>query len=367
MAAHFGPFADLRAVQEQVLSGETGGEPVPPGRWWGTAGNGRAESGELEPGRFPGYYLDAVRLRVDQFRIPPRELQEMLPQQSLMLKVAAEALADARWDRGLGGRTGVVIGLGLDQNTNNYQLRWWLADQAPIWNRKLDLGLSESELEGWIDALRQAVGPPLTANRTMGSLGGLVASRIAREFRIGGPSFSVACDETSGTQALQIAAGWLELEELDAAIVGAIDLAGDMRAVLAANQVAGPAPPGEGAAALVLKRLDDALRDGDRVYAIVRDAEAVTCRSIGPADPDDATLSSHGAMGSVRSAIGRPGAATGLAAVVRAALCLYQQIIPGHRQDARPGRAAILAPEPCRGAAPCRGPVRSGWAARATP
>ena len=105
--------------------------------------------------------------------------------------------------------------------------------------------------------------------------------------------------------------------------------------MLAANQVAGPAPPGEGAAALVLKRLDNALRDGDRVYAIVRDAKAVTCRSIGPADPDDATLSSHGAMGSVRPAIGRPGAATGLAAVVRAALCLYQQIIPGHRQDVR--------------------------------
>ena len=169
----------------------------------------------------------------------------------------------------------------------------------------------------------------------MGSLGGLVASRIAREFRIGGPSFSVSCDETSGTQALQIAAGWLEREELDAAIVGAVDLAGDLRAVLAASQVAGPAPPGEGAAALVLKRLDDALRDGDRIYAIIRDARAVTDRSIGPADPDDATLSSHGAMGSVRSAIGRPGAATGLAAVVRAALCLYQQIIPGHRQDAR--------------------------------
>ncbi|HMF37911.1 MAG TPA: beta-ketoacyl synthase N-terminal-like domain-containing protein, partial [Isosphaeraceae bacterium] len=335
MAAHFGPFPDLRSFQEEVFSGETGGVPVPPGRWWGAAGNGRTERGELELGRFPGYYLDAVRLRVDQFRIPPRELQEMLPQQSLMLTVAADALADARWDRGLGARTGVVIGLGLDQNTNNYQLRWWLANQAPIWNRQLDLGLSEAELDGWIDALRQAVGPPLTANRTMGSLGGLVASRVAREFRIGGPSFSVACDETSGTQALQIAAGWLEREELDAAIVGSVDLAGDLRTVLAASQVAGSAPPGEGAAALVLKRLDDALRDGDRVYAIIRDARAVTGRSIGPADPDDASLSSHGAIGSVRAAIGRPGAATGLAAVVRAALCLYQQIIPGHRQDAR--------------------------------
>ena len=199
-----GPF------QEQVFSGEAGCEPVPAGRWWGAAGNGEATEGSTTASASPGYYLDAVRFRVDQFRIPPRELQEMLPQQSLMLTVAAEALADARWDRGLGARTGVVIGLGLDQNANNYQLRWWIADQAPIWNRQLDLRLSEAELDGWIDALRNAVGPPLTANRTMGSLGGLVASRIAREFRIGGPSFSVACDETSGTQALQIAAGWLE-------------------------------------------------------------------------------------------------------------------------------------------------------------
>ncbi len=333
MAAHFGPFADLRAFQEQVFSSTTGAAPVQKGRWWAAAGKRKAQTGEPEPGRFPGYYLDAVRIRGDQFRIPPRELQEMLPQQALMLKVAAAALADARWDRGLGARTGVVIGLGLDQNTNNYQLRWWLAAAAPIWNRQLDLGLSRAELAGWIEELRQAVGPPLNANRTMGSLGGLVASRIAREFRIGGPSFTVSCDETSGTQALQIASGWLEQGELDAVVVGSVDLAADMRAVLAANQVAGAAPPGEGAAALILKRLDDALRDGDRVYAIVRDAKSVTSRAIGPADPDDATLSRHGTVTSVRSAIGRPGAATGLAAVVRAALCLYQQLIPAHGQD----------------------------------
>jgi len=97
----------------------------------------------------------------------------------------------------------------------------------------------------------------------MGSLGGLVASRIAREFRIGGPSFSVSCDETSGTQALQIAMDWLDRKELDNVIVGSVDLAGDLRAVLAASKVSGAAAPGEGAAALVLKRLDDALRDGD--------------------------------------------------------------------------------------------------------
>ena len=84
----------------------------------------------------------------------------------------------------------------------------------------------------WIDELRRSAGPALTANRTMGSLGGLIASRIAREFKIGGPSFTVSCDETSGIQALAIAADWLRRGELDAAIVGAVDFAGDARADL---------------------------------------------------------------------------------------------------------------------------------------
>ncbi len=182
--------------------------------------------------------------------------------------------------------------------------------------------------------MQSAVGPPLTANRTMGSLGGLVASRIAREFRIGGPSFSVSCDETSGTQALQIAMDWLDRKELDNVIVGSVDLAGDLRAVLAASKVSGPAAPGEGATALVLKRLDDALRDGDRVYSVIREVITVTDRAIGPAEADNAIFSSHGATGSVVSAIGRAGSATGLAAVVRSALCLYHQIIPDPRPDA---------------------------------
>ena len=70
----------------------------------------------------------------------------------------------------------------------------------------------------------------------MGSLGGLIASRIAREFKIGGPCFTVSCDETSGMQALAIAAGWLRARELDAVIVGAVDFAGDARGLLRGNR-----------------------------------------------------------------------------------------------------------------------------------
>ena len=75
---------------------------------------------------FLGFFIEQLEFRVDQFRIPPRELGEMLPQQSLMLRVAAEALADARWDDRLAISTGVLIGIGLDLSTTNYHLRWSL-------------------------------------------------------------------------------------------------------------------------------------------------------------------------------------------------------------------------------------------------
>ena len=71
----------------------------------------------------------------------------------------------------------------------------------------------------------------------MGALGGLVASRIAREFRLGGPSFTVSSEETSGTRALDVAVRLLRQGELDEAIVGAVDLAGDVRAVLATHRL----------------------------------------------------------------------------------------------------------------------------------
>ena len=105
----------------------------------------------------------------------------------------------------------------------------------------------------------------------------------------------------------------------------------------------------EGRRRLVLKRLDDALRDGDRVYAIIRDVQTVRSRKIGPAEPDDAMFSSHGSAGSVQSVVGRPGSATGLAAVVRGgALSLSSDRSGASPRGTRAGRTAILVEEPDR-------------------
>ena len=88
----------------------------------------------------------------------------------------------------------------------------------------------------------------------MGALGSIAASRIAREFHLGGPSFTISSEETSGLHALAAAVRALQRGELDAALVGAVDLAGDVRAVLA-DCATTVSVVGEGAAAFVLKRL----------------------------------------------------------------------------------------------------------------
>jgi acyl transferase domain-containing protein/3-hydroxymyristoyl/3-hydroxydecanoyl-(acyl carrier protein) dehydratase len=410
MAAHFAGYSGLVEFQQGVLGEPKSPETNDPGRWWRICEPHWSQTSHLAPLVAPRR-LGPFDLELGQFRIPPRELLEMLPQQSLMLKVAADALAHSRW-KGDGIHAGVIIGLGLDQNSNHFELRWWITEHAPEWNQKLRWGLSPRALDDWVEEVCDAVAPPLTATRTMGSLGSLVASRIAREFRFGGPSFSVSCDEGSGLQALAIAADWLARRELELAIVGAVDFAADLRSVWAYRELRSlnqrselsgsggqtnrypPLAASEGAAALVLKRLDAALREGDQIYAVVEDVVSLTDHSLLPSTLNPtiraaipsaiqgnakaprslrvlreqhhwsgvvATPPSDQGRGKevtasdppaevvccLQTRIGWTGAAGGLASVARAALCLEQRILPDDSLDSnsqRPDPVAALPP-----------------------
>lgn len=398
MDASFGPWNSLRAFQHRVLGGGDGAEPTDAHHWWGAEQSDWFADAGLQDCPFKGYTIDGLQIPIDRFRIPPRELEDMLPQQSLMLQVTERAIADAALPDDQRLRTGVFIGIGLDLNTTNFSFRWSLLDRAREWSQQLGPEMSESELAEWASSLRDASGPPLSANRTMGALGGIVASRIAREFRVGGPSFTVSSEESSGIHALEVAVRALQQGEIDFAIVGAVDLASDVRAVLAthasrafsSSDSASPLDPaangsliGEGAAALVLRRLEDAERDEDRVYAVIRGIGSTrggraensapdTSGYLGAleqasaeAEASPATigyLEAHGsgfpaedsteasalaaffgraetppscALGSVKADIGHTGAASGLASMVKACLCLHHEMIPPLRNVRR--------------------------------
>ncbi|HJV67179.1 MAG TPA: beta-ketoacyl synthase N-terminal-like domain-containing protein [Geomonas sp.] len=403
MDARFGQWQSLAAFQARVLGGKESAKPSKPKDWWGAEKSDWFSKEGLASTPFAGFYIDEFSIAGDRFRIPPREMEEMLPQQLLMLQSASAAITDAGLDRTDNLRTGVFVGIALDLNSTNFSFRWSIAEKAAVWAKELGLELNEEELADWIAELREQYGPALTANRTMGALGSVVASRIAREFRCGGPSFTISSEDTSGLRALETAVRQLQGNEIDRAIVGAVDLAGDLRAALGHHlghpfSRTGRAAPfdetadgsmvGEGAGAVVLKRLEDAERDGDRIYAVIKGVgdgsgdfkvagtgyrhalerayreAGVDPKSVGfleangsgiPAedrhevstlaaffDPQvngegTASRSRRLPVSSVKAEIGHCGAASGLASLVRGCLALYQEIIPA----ARPGRLPL--------------------------
>jgi acyl transferase domain-containing protein/3-hydroxymyristoyl/3-hydroxydecanoyl-(acyl carrier protein) dehydratase len=185
-----------------------------------------------------------VYVPVGAFSIPPKEMDEMLPQQLMMLEAAREAWSECRPIDP--ERVGVFIGLNLDIRTTFFNLRWWASEN----------GYSPD-----------AASPPLTANRTMGALASIAASRIARAFRFGGPCFTVSEEDGFGRIAWEVACSMLRLGEIDCAIVGEVEFSDRL------NDDEEDRPRSmDGATALVLRRLADAQRDGDRIRAIVPDS-----------------------------------------------------------------------------------------------
>ncbi|MED5198998.1 MAG: polyketide synthase, partial [Gemmatimonadota bacterium] len=295
------------------------------------------------------------------------------------LQVAEQAIADADLSEVDRLRAGVFVGVELDLNTTNYHLRWAVRSRAADWAQRLGRPSHGEGFDRWVDELCDSLTPALNANRTIGGLGSIAASRVAREFGLGGPSYVISSEETSGLSALYAASRALEQGRIDCAIVGAVDLAGDVRSLISLESTYGLAKPedspsfgedlagmvpSDGAVALVLKRTEDAERDGDRVYAIVRasgtaggDSES-SCQEVIRRSCEEADIavrdiphleiSGFGiaglgrtemtavaevfgpdtVLGYAKAQIGHTGAAAGLISVLSSALSLYRQVLP---------------------------------------
>ncbi len=359
METRLGPWLDNAAFAKAVLFGADK-PPTDSGHWWGL----HAKSNQT-------YAIDALQISLDRYRIPPTELREMLPQQLLMLDVAARALADAKLSvlpQALQQRTGVFIGIELDPNTSNFHFRWMQRQYAEQWSARLGLNLEARELDEWVTNLRNAASPPLNANRTMGALGGIVASRIARTFKIGGPSFTISAQENSGLHALASGVAALRRQELDQLLVGTVDFACDPRAVQAHNETHAQSIIADAATAFVLKRHEDAVRDQDHIYALIKGIGVAGGRSSVLSDAQHAKAFApetgikaaqmacaefqedfasidylcHAAgsddfaelMPAHHFALGHSGAANGLLNIASAVHLLHQRVLPG--QHARP-------------------------------
>ena len=205
--------------------------------------------------RWGGFLSNLKDFDAPFFGIAPREADRMDPQQRLMLEVAYEAFENAGLPlENLGGsRTGVFVG--LHSHSSDYYLMQ-LQDQDDI-DLYTGTGTSHSVISGRISYLYDLQGPNISLDTACSS--SLVATHLA-------------------TQSLRNG-------ECDLAMAGGVNVMLTPHFTVAASRMRMMAPDGrckafdsradgfvrsEGCGAVVLKRLPDALRDGDPILAVIR-------------------------------------------------------------------------------------------------
>ena len=340
-----------------------------------------------------GGFLPQVDFNPLDFGIAPNALEATDTAQLLALYTARRALIDAgygpdrEFDR---DRVSVLMGV-----TGTLELTISLGARLghPRWRKALaDSGIHGEAAE---DVVRRISDSYVEWQESSfpGLLGNVVAGRIANRLDLGGTNCVVDAACASSLSALHLAAMELADGRCDMALTGGVDTLNDIFMYMCfsktpALSATGNARPfdhegdgtilGEGVGILVLKRLKDAVRDGDRIYAEIRglgtssdgkgnaiyapssSGQAKALRRAyerADATPDTVELvEAHGtgtivgdavesaaltavyreggmegtwcALGSVKSQIGHTKAAAGAASLIKAAMALHHKVLP---------------------------------------
>ena len=201
-----------------------------------------------------GAYLDHIdQFDADFFRVSPREAERMDPQHRLLLETAWEALENAGAD--VTALSGTRIGVYVGQ---------WLRD----FEQRLFAHPEDIDFE-----------------MTLGSGGYAASGRIANAFGFRGPTLTLDTACSSSLYAVHLAVQSLRTGESSMALAAGVNVILGPHIHIAYSQSGMMAPDGrckfgdeaadgyvrsEGVVVVVLKRLDDALRDGDRIHALIR-------------------------------------------------------------------------------------------------
>ena len=237
-----------------LVNGEDAISEVPADRWDADA---FYDPDPAAPGRMTtkwgGFVSDVAGFDADFFAISPREAAAIDPQQRMLLEVAWEALEHAGIPPNSLDGTGTAVMVGLS-----------------TW----DYTIVNLENGAEIDAYLSTGNPHSTA-----------VGRISYLLGLRGPAVAVDTACSSSLVAVHLACQSLRLRESDLALAGGVQLSLSPFTSIALSKWSALSPRGrcrtfdagadgfvrgEGAGVVVLKRLGDALRDGNRILAVVR-------------------------------------------------------------------------------------------------
>ncbi|WP_333760743.1 SDR family NAD(P)-dependent oxidoreductase [Streptomyces sp. IBSBF 2390] len=387
MACMFPQAPDLATFWANVVSGHDAVTEVPPDRWDPAVHHAAGSTASVWGGFLPRIPFDPLR-----YGIPPASLGSIEPVQLLSLEAARRALDDAGY--GAGGRefdrsrTSVVFGAEAGSDLSNAVT---LRAVLPAYYGRVPDGLEEQL-------------PRLTEDSFPGMLANVISGRIANRLDLGGANYTVDAACASSLAALDVACKELVSGTSDVVLCGGADLHNGINDYVLFSSVHALSPTGrsrafdasadgialgEGVACVVLKRLADAERAGDRIYGVVRGlGSASDGRSLGLTAPrpegqraalerayrnagvspaDVGLVEAHGtgtvvgdrtelavlaevftaagaraagcALGSVKSQIGHTKCAAGLAGLIKTTLALYTGVTPPTVHLERPNPA----------------------------
>ncbi|GAB7106059.1 hypothetical protein JCM4814A_43730 [Streptomyces phaeofaciens JCM 4814] len=386
MACMFPQAPDLPAFWANVVAGVDAVGEVPPERW-----DPAVHHGTSTPSKWGGF-LPPIPFDPLRYGIPPASLGSVEPVQLLSLEAARRALEDAGY--GDGGRefdrsrTSVVFGAEAGSDLSNAAT---LRAVLPSFYGTVPAGLDEQL-------------PQLTEDSFPGMLANVISGRIANRLDLGGANYTVDAACASSLAAVDVACKELVGGTSDVVLCGGADLHNGINDYVLFSSVHALSPTGrsrafddsadgialgEGVACVVLKRLADAERDGDRIYGVVkglgsssdgrslgltaprpegqRSALERAYRNAGVSPADVGLVEAHGTgtvvgdrtelrilsevfteagaksgdcvLGSVKSQIGHTKCAAGLAGLIKTVLALHTGVRPPTLHVERPNAA----------------------------
>ncbi len=285
MSAIFPGGKDKREVWQVIMEGRDCVTEVPPAHWLVEDYYDPDPRATDKIYCSRGGFLPKVPFDAAAFGIPPSVLPATDISQILALIVADRVIADAEANsRTALDRENTSIFVGFSGATN--LVSHMSARMArPVWVKAMrESGMPESEIDALCERILEHY-VPWQENTFPGVLPNLVAGRIANRLDLGGTNCTVDAACGSSLAAVQAAVNELHLGRSSTALAGSVDTQNSHMGFACFAKTGVLSPTGdcrpfsadadgtvlaEGAAMVVLRRLADAERDGDRIYAVLR-------------------------------------------------------------------------------------------------
>lgn len=394
MSATFAGASDLAQYWQNIVD-KVDAVSIAPDSWARPYFDPDAKRNDRIYTRKGGFLGELAEFNPIEFGIMPNAVDGGEPDQYLALKLANAALKDAGYDKRSFNHatTGVILGRGtyINRGYTTLMQHGMMVDQTLELLRVLHPGLDNETTELLRTGLKEGL-PPFTPEMCPGLVPNIVSGLIANRLDLMGPNFIVDAACASSLVAIDLAIKELLSGRCDMVLTGGVHACTppqiymifcQLQALSRNNirpfdQQADGVLLGEGCGILILKRLKDAERDGDQIYAVIKgvgiasDGKALGLfaprlegqilalqRAYERAGADPSTvglIEAHGtgivigdqteikalcsvfgqrgqalpriAVGSVKSMIGHCIPAAGAAGIIKAVLALHHKILP---------------------------------------